>query len=187
MRSRQVLFIQGGGPQAYEWDQRLVDSLKDALGPYYEIRYPQMPNEGDPRYAEWKAVLEREFAALDDRAVLVGHSLGGTVLINAVAEQAAMPLFGGIVLLAAPFVGEGGWRSDELDPPRDLGARLPEGMPIHIYHGLDDDTVPPSHAELYARAIPHARLSYLPGRDHQLNDDLKDVGEAIRALAHGEE
>jgi hypothetical protein len=38
----------------------------------------------------------------------------------------------------------------------------------------------PAHADLYARAVPQARLHRLPGRDHQLNNDLSDVAKAIR-------
>jgi hypothetical protein len=43
-----------------------------------------------------------------------------------------------------------------------------------------DETAPPSHADLYGRAIPQAQVRLLPGRDHQLNNDLREVAEAIR-------
>ena len=73
---RQVLFVQGGGERVHDdWDRKLVESLGAALGPNYEIRYPRMPNEDDPSYATWKATLAKEFAALNDGAILVGHSL----------------------------------------------------------------------------------------------------------------
>jgi predicted alpha/beta hydrolase family esterase len=183
---RQLLFIQGGGAGVHdEWDDKLVESLKRELGSEYEIRYPQMPNEDDPRYAAWKPTIEKELTALDNRAILIGHSLGGTMLVNALAEQSTERRFGALFLIAAPFVGDGGWSSDNLRSPHDLGARLPQDAPVHIYHGLEDEIAPPSHAELYARAIPQARVHRLPGRDHQLNDDLKDVAEAIRSLDSG--
>lgn len=180
---RRVLFIQGGGAGVHdEWDHELVRSLARALGSGYAIRYPRMPHEDDPRYAAWKAKLEEEFAALDDRAVLVGHSIGGTILVNVLAERSTRQNFGAVFLIAAPFVGDGGWPSDELESPADLGGRLPHGVPVHVYHGLDDRTAPPSHAALYARAIPQARVHRLPGRDHQLNGDLGEVAQAIKAL-----
>jgi predicted alpha/beta hydrolase family esterase len=180
---RQLLFIQGGGAGVHdEWDNKLVDSLKRELGPSYEIRYPRMPNEQDPHYASWKATLETEFATLDDRAILVGHSIGATILLNVLAEQVSERKFGAIFLISAPLVGEGGWPSDELKPPRDLGVRLPRGVPIHFFHGLEDKTAPPPHADLYARAVPQARIHRLPGRDHQLNNDLSEVSAAIRSL-----
>jgi predicted alpha/beta hydrolase family esterase len=181
---RQLLFVQGGGAGAHdEWDNKLVESLSDALGPTYEIRYPRMPSEDDPSYATWKATLQKEFATLSDGAILVGHSIGGTILINALAEHPPEREFGAIFLIAAPFVGEGGWQSDDLKPLRDLGAKLPKGVPIYVYHGLADDTAPPSHAELYARAIAQARVYRLPDRDHQLNNDLTEVAARIKSLA----
>ena len=183
---RELLFVQGGGAGAHdEWDDKLVASLRRELGSGYEIRYPQMPNEDDPRYASWKATLEKELAALDDHAILVGHSLGGTILINALAEQSTKQRFGAVFLIAAPFVGDGGWSSDDLKTPLDLGARLPQGVPVHVYHGLEDATAPPLHAELYARAVPQARVHRLPGRDHQFNGDLRDVAAAIKTLGCG--
>ena len=45
----QILFIQGGGPGAHDtWDASLID----ALGVGHEVRYPRMPTEDDPRYAQ---------------------------------------------------------------------------------------------------------------------------------------
>jgi len=48
-----------------------------------------------------------------------------------------------------PFVGDGGWPGDDFETPSDLGDRLPDGVPVHVFHGLDDDTAPVVHADLY--------------------------------------
>ena len=105
----QVLFVQGGGARVHdEWDNKLVDSLRRALGPGYELRYPRMPNEDDPNYVKWRAALRNEFASLSDGAIVVGHSIGGTMLINVLAEHAPQRKLGAIFLVSAPFVGEGG-------------------------------------------------------------------------------
>lgn len=179
----QLLFIQGGGAGAHdEWDEKLVDSLRNELGPDYDIRYPQMPNEDDPSYAGWKPTLEKELAALEDGGILIGHSVGGTMLVNTVAEQPTKRAFGALFLVAAPFVGDGGWSSDELKFPPDLGPRLPQDVPVHIFYGLEDEIAPPSHAELYARAVRQSRAHRLPGRDHQVNDDMSEVAAAIKSL-----
>jgi len=181
---RQVLFVQGGGARVHDdWDSKLIESLRSELGPSYEIRYPRMANEDDPSYAIWKATLEKELAALNDGAILVGHSLGGTILINALAESPSERELGAIFLIAAPFVGEGGWQSDGWKPQRELSGKLFRRVPIYLYHGLADDTVPSSHAELFAHAIPQAHLCYLQGRDHQLNNDLSEIAAVIKSLA----
>jgi len=180
---RQLLFVQGGGKDTHdEWDSKLVESLRRELGHGYEIHYPRMPDEDTPSYATWGAKLERAFKTLGDDAILVGHSVGGTILLKVLSEHPPPGKFAAIFLIAAPFVGNGGWRADDLQFPPDLGASLPRGVPIHFYHGLEDEIAPPSHLDLYARAVPRARIHRLPGRDHQLNDDLREVARAISLL-----
>ena len=42
-----------------------------------------MPNEDDPSHARWSGAIRREMADLDDGAIVAGHSVGATILINA--------------------------------------------------------------------------------------------------------
>jgi predicted alpha/beta hydrolase family esterase len=180
---RQVLFVQGGGEGVHDqWDNHLVDSLRGELGPGYEIRYPVMPNETDPKYAVWKLALQKELAALEHGAIVIGHSVGGTILIHFLAERTPQSDLGAICLIAAPFIGTGGWESDDIEPRPDLAARLPRDVPIFLYHGRNDDTVPFAHVELYARAVPRANVRRLAGRDHQLNNRLSETAADIRRL-----
>jgi pimeloyl-ACP methyl ester carboxylesterase len=180
---RQVLFIQGGGEGTHdEWDDKLVDSLRRELGDGYEIRYPRMAAEDDPSAAVWGPAISDAIAALDDGAIVVGHSVGGALLIQTLVERPPDQALGAIVLIAAPFAGEGGWPGGEFEMGSDLGALLPAKVPVHLFHGLADDEVPPAHADLYASAIPQVQVHRLPGRDHQLGNDLGDVGSLIRAL-----
>ena len=182
MADRHVLFVQGGGEGTYdEWDNKLVASLKAKLRPGYDVRYPRMPNEADPNFAAWSAALEREIAQLDG-SIIVGHSIGGTVLIHTVAENSRLlKHIKAICLVAAPFVGEGGWPSDEVKANPGWAGPL-AATTVYLYQGDADDTTPMTHVGLYAKAIPHARLRRLSGRDHQLNDDLAEVAADIRGL-----
>jgi predicted alpha/beta hydrolase family esterase len=176
----QVVFIQGGGPGAHDdWDAKLVDSLRSELGEGYEVRYPRMPQEDDPSYARWSAAIGDELTAIDADAIVVGHSVGGSVLVNYLAEVSPLQRLAAIVLIAAPFVGAGGWPGDEFELPDDLGARLPRGVAVHLFHGLNDQTASPDHIDLYSRAIPQAQLHRLPDRDHQLDNDLREVAQVI--------
>ena len=182
---KQLLFVQGGGGKNAhdEWDSKLVESLQRELGPGYEIRYPRMPDEDDPQFAPWKAALRKEFDKLDDGAMLVGHSIGATILLHSLAEEPLERPPAGIFLISMPFIGEGGWPSDEVEPKPDLGGRLPARCPVYLYHGDADDTVPIRHAELSAKAIPQAALRKLARRDHQLNNDMSEVAADIRGLS----
>ncbi|MFL5617182.1 MAG: alpha/beta fold hydrolase [Gemmatimonadaceae bacterium] len=180
---KDVLFVQGAGRGVHEeWDSKLVESLRRALGARYEVRYPRMPNEADPTMATWRPVLETELASLRDGAIVVGHSLGGTMVINLLAESPPMIALDAIVLIAAPFIGEGGWKSEDTEAHPDLAERLPVAVPVFLYHGEDDAVVPVAHVELYAASIPRAHVRRLAGRDHQLNDDLSEVASDIRDL-----
>lgn len=179
----EVLFVQGAGPAVHdEWDLELVESLRRGLGQSYHVRYPRMPDEGDPRMATWRPVLEEELASLGPDAVAVGHSVGGTMLIHVLADMAPPITLAAIVLIAAPFIGDGGWPSDEIAPRADLGALLPPTAPVLLYHGEDDAEVPVTHVDRYAAAIPRARVCRLAGRDHQLNNDLSEVARDILDL-----
>jgi predicted alpha/beta hydrolase family esterase len=181
--NEQILFIQGGGPGTHDqWDSKLVDSLTRALGEDFEVRYPRMPGEDDPTYAQWGPAIRREIARLDEGATVVGHSVGGMLLVRTLAEETPKVELGAIVLLATPFIGDGGWPGDDFEMPSDLGDRLPDNVPVHLFHGLDDDTVPAAHTDLYARAIRQAQVHRLPGRDHQLGNDLAEVARVIMVL-----
>jgi len=181
----QVLFVQGAGEDVHDrWDNRLVESLTRELGHGYEIWYPRLPDEANARYASWKPALLRELESLENGSVLVGHSIGGTILLHVLAEERLKMHLGAMALIATPFIGGGGWSSDELQPRTDFGARLPEGTPIFLYHGTDDETVPVDHLSLYASAIPQATVRILDHRDHQLDNDLGVVARDIRGVLH---
>ena len=112
----------------------------------------------------------------------MGHSVGGTVLIHVLAERPPKGAFGGLFVIAAPFIGKGGWPSDDIDDCEDFSQRLPPGVPVYLYHGADDTVVPTAHVHLYAKAIPHAVIRRLERKDHQLNNDMSDVARDIRSV-----
>jgi len=141
-----------------------------------------MPKEADPSSTAWKDAIDKEIAVLGDDAILIGHSVGATILINALAENAPKRKLGGVFLISAPFVGPGGWSSEDLKPPLDLGARLHQTTPVYLYHGSEDETAPIAHLGLYKKVLPQAHVRRLEGRDHQLNEDLSEVARDIRAL-----
>jgi predicted alpha/beta hydrolase family esterase len=181
--ARQVLFIHGGGGGAYEADARLAASLRDALGAGYVVRYPQMPDEEEPSYETWKSIIAGEVDAMGSGAVLVGHSIGASVVIRAVVDGDVGHSLAGVFLVAAPFwYDHDFWCWPEVELPTDAAGRIPDGLPVFLYHGRQDEAIPVSHVEMYARALPQATVRRLDGRDHQLNDDLAEVAQDIMRL-----
>jgi predicted alpha/beta hydrolase family esterase len=180
---KQVLFIQGGGEAAHAIDADLAASLARLLGGEFEVRYPFMPNEAAPAYLNWKAAILEELRALGDEACVVAHSVGGAVVARLLAEAEPPKPLAGLFLVAAPYIGVGGWVIGGFETPVDLGARIPQTLAIYLYHGTSDEIVPFGHLGLYARLLPGAYPRCLRDRDHQLNGDLSEVAQDIRAIA----
>ncbi|MBY5408954.1 hypothetical protein HFO98_10815 [Rhizobium leguminosarum] len=63
---------------------------------------------------------------------------------------------------------------------KDFSGRLPPTVPVHLCHWTDDGEALTAHVHLYAKAIPHAVVRTLDGKDHQLNDDISEVAREIR-------
>ena len=183
--TQHVLFIQGAGEGAYNEDKRLAESLRRTLGPGFEVRYPAMPNEGDAPYAQWRQQIERELADAPGPAVVVGHSVGASILIKWLSEREDETTIAGVFLVACPFWGGDGWRYEgyeELELPPGFESALPPGIPVYLYHCRDDATVPFDHLALYAQALPEATVRAIDEGGHQLNDDLSTVGRDIASL-----
>ena len=177
-----VLFIQGGGEGAHEEDALLAASLQTALGAQFDVRYPQMPRESEPDMQTWKAKIATELETLGDEVILVGHSVGGTVLLKYLSEEKVEKPIAGLFLLAAPSWDEENWNFDDLRLPRDLAARLSSIPRIFLYHNRDDQIVPFSHLALHAARLPHAVVSESERRGHQFDNDLANVANDIRSL-----
>jgi len=180
-----VVFIQGAGRGAYDEDRRLAESLRRRLGPRFEVRYPAMPNEDDASYEPWRRQIEQELAAVPRPMMLVGHSVGASVLVKWLSERKDEKAIAGVFLVACPFWGGDGWRYEgyeKLALPPGFAAELPTGMPVYLYHCRDDATVPFDHLALYAQALPRATVRAFDEGGHQFNDDLSAVARDIQSL-----
>ena len=177
-----VLFIQGGGEGAHEADALLAASLQKALGAEFDVRYPQMPRESEPDMQTWKAKIATELETLGGEVILVGHSVGGTVLLKYLSEEKVEKPIAGLFLLAAPSWDEENWNFDDLRLPRDLTAKLSSIARIFLYHNRDDKIVPFSHLMLHAERLPHAVLRESESGGHQFGNDLANVANDIRSL-----
>lgn len=180
-----VLLIHGAGQGAYEEDKELATSLQKALGAGYEVRYPALPDESDAPYELWKRQIVQELATMQGPIILVGHSVGGSILAKCLNEIAAGESIAAIILMATPFWGGAGWRYEgyeELALPQDVAATFPASPRLFLYHCRDDATVPFDHLALFAKALPHAHLRELDTGGHQLENVMPLVAQDIKSL-----
>ena len=175
-----VLFVHGAGEGAYEEDNLLVTSLRDTLGPSYEVRYPRMPLEESARYADWTARVASALPPGGNGVVLVGHSVGGSVLLRYLCEKPVEASVTGLFVIAAPFWGaDDFWDWDEARLPEDAAEKLATVPRIFMYHSRDDEVVPFSHLALYSARLPQATIRIVNVGGHQLGNDLSVVARDI--------
>ena len=179
---RRVLFVHGGGQEAYEEDKKLAANLRELLGAAYDVRYPEMPGADSPEYGAWKEQIARELAALDGEVILVGHSLGGSILLKYLSEEGVERPVAGIFLIASPYWGTEDWEVSEYALQDSFASKVPRELPMFFYHSRDDEVVPFAHLALYREKVAHATFRELDGRGHQLNDDLSEVAQDIKGL-----
>jgi predicted alpha/beta hydrolase family esterase len=179
---KQVLFIQGAGEGAYEEDEKLAASLQEALGVEYNVIYPKMPDEGDPKDGPWMAKISKELAALDGNVILVGHSAGGAVLLKYLLKETLAKPTAGIFFIAIPYWSPEDDEDQEYTLREGFASQLPKGVPIFLYHSRDDEWVPFAHLKFYAEKIPQATVREFDQLGHQFNNNLSEVAADIKSL-----
>ncbi|MFD1143186.1 RBBP9/YdeN family alpha/beta hydrolase [Larkinella insperata] len=180
---KQVLFIHCAGPQGpHTGSDNLVSDLRQRLGAQYRVRYPQMPNPDAPHYTPWKKRLEAELAATDGTVVLVGHSLGGSVILKYLAEENPANPIAGVCVVAAPYWGKKGWKSRDFTLPKNLStlSLIPQ---IIFFHSHDDEVVPFFHAIRYAELLPDVRVCALEHLGHLFTEGCAELAHEIRRLS----
>ena len=101
----------------------LATYLGKSFGSDYEVIAPEMPDAAtDPHYVPWRNQIELELQRIEDPAVIVGHSFGGSVLLKYLTEGPPPRSIAGIFLVAVPFWGPEGWPYDEYALPTNCSA-----------------------------------------------------------------
>ena len=179
-----VLVVHSSGPQGPgEGSDPLVSRLREELGTDYEVLFPTMPGtEDDPHYAPWRDRLSSELDTAKGRVIILGHSLGGSVVLKYAAERDLGNRVAGLVLVETPFWGTSDWEREWALPeswPAE-GSQLP---PTFLFHSRDDEEIPFAHLELYAERLPEATVHRLDGTGHLLDrGDIAEIVDAVRSL-----
>ncbi len=179
---KQVLFIQGGGgKEDYKADAKMVTSLQEALGENYMVHYPLLSNESSPDFGRIKQI-EEAISLIRKEIVLVGHSLGASMLLKYLSENEVKIKITAIILIATPFwSGDEDWKQG-LKLQEDFPDHLPKDAPILLYHCHDDKDVPFGNLGFYRQKLPNATVREIKNGGHQLNNDLTIVAQDIKDL-----
>lgn len=183
---KHLIFFHGGGSEEdYEADSKLVASLELKLGSAYSIHYPLLPDNGTPDLGR-RQQINHEISESEDNVILVGHSLGASMVLACLSEIKIRKKIAGIFLLATPF-----WNGNEewveafkLHP--NFSKQLDKKIPLYFYHCLDDDDVPFSHLTIYKQQLPWAFFREMPTGGHQFNNDLTMVANDIKSIFSNE-
>ncbi len=201
---RPLLVVVHGGFWRPEYDRRHVRPMTEALAaagwttvtPEYR-RVPGRPDlaVGDVHAAVGAVADRPELAGRG--IVLVGHSAGGHLVLQAAATLGAPHVPAGVLALAPvadlqvaqelrldgdavpAFLGTDAATRRDLDP-----ARLPSPvMPVRILHGTGDVVVPVGVSESYLRHHPGAQLTRVTAGHFALIDpDGATWPAVLRAL-----
>jgi len=174
-----ILLIQGAGIGASD---PLIAGIRQQLQSGDSLEAPEMPLADDPAAARWLPAIGRALAEQDRPFVAVGHSLGGSCLLQWLGANPIPSHLRAVMTAAAPFWGEAGWSAAEFALPAEAAENLAR-LPCLLLNGDADDTVTPDHLLLYRHKLPHAQTRIVPGMDHGWAGGSAILLEAARQYA----
>lgn len=180
--NKHILFIQGGGEDGYQADAAMVASLRTALGTGYQIDYPELASDESATDFGWPRQIGQRLSAAPGGVILAGHSLGASMILKYLSENAVSKTPAGIFLVATPFWGgDEDWKAG-LKLRENFADKLPVGIPVFFYHCHDDEEVPFSHLDLYRKNLPQATFREIKTGGHLFDNDLTPVANDIKSL-----
>ncbi|MEQ6119407.1 alpha/beta hydrolase [Reichenbachiella sp. MALMAid0571] len=177
MKPIKILFAHSGGGQggAGQGSFDLVSYLKKELQNDFEIHYPIIDDPEDPSYQKWKKLLSKEFENLDQPVMLIGHSLGGSMLLKYISEEKPNISISSLFLVATPHWGKNGWDIDEFVLQENFEHKLGKIATVFLYHCKEDLIVPFKHLNFYKKVFPNAIVRILNGTDHAFSNGLPEL------------
>lgn len=182
--TRPVLFIHSGGSQGpHEGSNDLVAYLRTGLRQDHVVLYPKMPEPDDPEYELWKLTIDRELSALEDEIILVGHSLGASVLLKYLSEEPWHKSIVGLFLVAPVYFGKKDWKVEEYYLKKGFETELLRIPRIFLYHSRNDTVVPFKHLVHFADKLPNSVSRAFESRGHLFTTGLPELVEDIKNLS----
>jgi len=163
-----ILFAHSGGEQGGpgKGSYDFISHIRSWLPAGVEMRAPVIDEPEAPTYGMWEELFDREMNPREDPLILIGHSLGGSMLVKYLSERSDHPPVSALFLVAAPHWGEDGWEVPAFTLQDGFERHLHGIQKVFIYHSVDDPVVPFYHAEFYQACFGNPLLRPIPGDDH---------------------
>lgn len=180
--NKQILFIHGGGEGAYEEDRKVAANLQELLGAAYNVRCPKMPNEGSTEFGAWKGQIAKELIAQDGSKILVGHFLGGSLLLKYLSEEKVETPVAGLFLIAPSYWGLRVGQPASTNCKKTLHQGCPKTCPLSFTIVAMTNGCRLRTSRSTQKKLPQATFHKFNSRGHQLNNDLSEVARDIMRL-----
>ncbi|AOM80013.1 alpha/beta hydrolase [Pedobacter steynii] len=181
--SYEILLIQGAGLVTTEEEQIIVDALRAELGEGFNIIYPPIPDADNPSYESWDGVLMAGLKELSGKVILLGHSLGASVILKHFSREPVPDNVIGMILFGAPYWKDQNWDVSEYVIEDDFLGNLSKLDNVHFYYSTADEVIPKHHFETYQKLMPQAHYRLLSGMDHSYHKAIPNMIQDIRDLA----
>ena len=178
-----ILFIHSAGEQGGDHgSSHLADYIKDSLGSGFKMKFPEMPDPENPIYKKWKEAISEVMETLDGPLILIGHSLGGSILLKYLSDEKCDKPIKALFLIAVPFWGKKDWEIEEFLLEPGFEEKIKTIPDIFLYHSQDDKWVPFSHLIQYAKKLPEAGTRKIEGAEHEFFYGLPELIADIKSI-----
>jgi predicted alpha/beta hydrolase family esterase len=177
-----IIFVHCAGSQEPpHGSSGLVEHLRQGIGAEYDLLAPQLEDAENPSYARWRERLADQIASVDQpEVILIGHSLGASVLLKFFSEEKKLPKVSAMFLIAAPFWGlDEEWQNNEYVLKENFQHAFSDQPPVFLYHSKEDAVVPLIHAQTYKRKLSWANTREIEGSDHYFTSGLPQLMKDI--------
>lgn len=184
MKPKKILFAHSGGSQSGpgEGSFDLVAFLKKELSPDYEVHFPIIEDPEAPTYEMWANLFTAEFKAITEPVILIGHSLGASMLVKYLSEERPNIEIRALFLVATPLWDKNGWDIEDFALQENFELQLSHIEKVFLYQCNEDAIVPFEHLDFYRKAFPHATVRALDGTDHAFEGGLPELVEDIKSI-----
>ncbi len=162
--------------------ERSKASLSKNLGNDFDVLVPPMPNNKNAKYNEWEIWFSKIAELLDDRVVLVGHSLGGIFLAKYLSENDFPKNIIATFLIAAPYDEFTGGTLEDFNFTTNLKRFNEQGGNIFLYFSKDDYCVPFSELEKYKTELPNAKEVVFSDKQHFNQEEFPKLAQALQGV-----